>query len=313
MYDIIINPASKAGHGKGIWDRVQQELEHRKVEYQAHFTSAPGDATGITEEIMNSDREAYYIIIIGGDGTLNEAINGIQDFSKVKIGYIPAGSSNDFSRAVHIERNPVKAISNILDVGHTKEIDIGVASYRDCTKHNIMTERKFCVSSGIGFDAAVCEEALHSKVKDVLNKLHMGKLTYLMIAIRQVLTGPAIPCTITLDNEREIYLEKFLFVASMIQPYEGGGFMFCPHADCTDGMVETCVVGAISKPKMFRILPTAYKGNHLKFKNIDEYHSKTVSVHLEAPIWLHTDGEIPAKTDQVSFICQEQKMNLFCE
>ena len=317
MYYIIVNPASKTGRGQIIWEELQKELDRKKVEYTVFLTKKSGDATDYARQLSSqSKQEELNVIVLGGDGTMNEVVNGLENVEQVKLGYIPTGSSNDLARATGIQTQPIQALEAIFRGDRVLQMDIGQVTYdiapQDSpTGERMSRSRRFCVSSGVGFDAAVCEEALHSKMKKLLNKLRLGKLTYLGIAVRQLMSGPTVPCRITLDHQKEIILKKFLFVASMIHQYEGGGFKFCPDANYEDGLLDICVVGELPKARMFRILPTAFKGNHLKFEHIDAYRAKTVDIQIDEPIWLHTDGEVPCRTDKVQLTCLEKKMNLY--
>lgn len=320
MYHIIVNPASKSGRGHVIWDKIKKELDIRKEHYQVYFTKKSGDAQRLAEEITTCIKEDFVsMIVLGGDGTMNEIINGIRDFGRTHIGYIPTGSSNDLARDMGYSKNPIDALHTIIDNKEIRLMDLGMVTYElEGTEDvsNIVNGKRemtrfFGVSSGVGFDAAVCEETLHSGIKNFLNKIGLGKLTYLGVAVKQLMTGPSVACRITLDHKKEITLSKFLFIAPMIHKYEGGGFMFCPDANAEDGFLDICVVGELSRLRCFRILPTAFKGNHIKFNKIDNYRSRAITVEMDSPLWLHTDGEVPCETKKAVFTCLEHKLKFY--
>ena len=128
-------------------------------------------------------------------------------------------------------------------------------------------ERRYAVSSGIGFDADVCyHNNLSSKLKHFLNKCKLGKLSYTAIALHLLLTSNPKSMRITLDDHKPITFPKVYFIAAMNQRYEGGGFEFCPKADPKDDLLDIIVVSGLSKFKILCLLPTAYKGKHTKFK-----------------------------------------------
>lgn len=291
MYHIIYNPQSSSGNGMKVFSETEKVLKNQQIEYKTYETNAPLDAKAFAKDIT-SDDENDKIIVIGGDGTLNEVFNGISDYSKVTIGYIPSGSGGDFARDLGISSDPAKAIESIIHPKEFKLMDVGILTNAECNK-------KFAVSAGIGFDAAVCHEALHSKLKKILNKVGLGKLTYVLIAIRQILTTKKSGCTIILDEARKIELEHFFFVTTMIHRYEGGGFMFCPKAKYDDGYIDVCVVGNISKAMFFAILPTAYKGKHTRFKGIDTYKAKRVQIFTDKKLPIHADGEYAGVEDEL--------------
>ena len=170
--------------------------------------------------------------------------------------------------------------------------------------------RYFGVSCGLGFDAAVCEEILSSKLKKVMNKLGLGKLTYLGIALKQLFAAKKVSCEIILDDNQIITLPRFLFVAGMIHQYEGGGFKFCPGADFHDGIMDICLVGNVPKPVILLALPTAFKGKHYLFKGVDKYSARKMTVKTGSPLWVHTDGEVFAKTDSITLSCEKELLRI---
>ncbi|MBO5210276.1 MAG: YegS/Rv2252/BmrU family lipid kinase [Lachnospiraceae bacterium] len=315
MYYIIVNPSSKSGRGMQIWKDLEQVFLEREIAYKVMVTNHIGHVKEITQEITKAD-EIINIIILGGDGTINEALQGIRDFSKVRIGYIPTGSSNDLARAMKLSKNPREILEKILSGTGSHMVDLGKLTYvTQSGDHSRLhksadsVERFFVVSSGIGFDAAVCEEALSSHIKNLFNKLKLGKLTYLGIALKQLFTAKAVSCDIYVDDKPPIHLKRFLFVASMIHPYEGGGFKFGPDADATDGLMDICVIGGLPKLLILLALPTAYFGKHYIFPKIYFYRATKIEIKTSVPLWVHTDGEVYLKSNHIYLSCEQQKVH----
>lgn len=320
MYYIIVNPASKSGKGAKIWAELEPVLKERDVCYKVFFSQEAGHVIKIVRDLSASllksaQDQPMKLIILGGDGTLNETLQGISDFDRTFIGYIPTGSSNDMARDLRLPKDPVRVLNNILDCKKTTKLDLGCLTYETTSgeysrQHSdeLSLKRFFAVSSGIGFDAAVCEEALSSKFKMILNKIGLGKLTYLAIALKQLIIAKKISCDIYLDNKLPIHLSKFLFVAGMLHQYEGGGFRFCPDANWHDGIIDICAVGDLSKWLILFALPTAFQGNHYQFKGIDRYAAETLRLETSAPLWVHTDGEVSVKTNSITMTCEKEKL-----
>lgn len=291
MLHIIYNPASSTGNGKKIFLQVESYLISEKIEYKVYETTGAGSAKLYAKEITSDDSNDI-IVVIGGDGTLNEVFNGIKDYSKVTLGYIPSGSGGDFARDLKISKDPEQAIKSILHPKEYKFMDVGNLTNAECNK-------RFCVSAGIGFDAAVCHEALHSKLKLVLNKVGLGKLTYVVIALKQIASTKKHGCTVILDEVRQIKLDHFYFIATMVHRYEGGGFMFCPKAKCDDGMIDVCIAGDMSKLQVLATIPKAFKGNHVKCKGIEIYKAKKVEIYSDEKLPVHADGEYAGVEDEL--------------
>lgn len=307
MYHIIINPVSRSGRGLQIWNRqVEPILRDKNIEYRSYFSEKPGDTTRIVRNITSQTQGDLSLIILGGDGTMNEALQGMEDTTRVILGYIPTGSSNDLARDLKIPKKPSDALSLILNSENPLSMDLGTVIYPDGER------RRFTVSCGIGFDAAVCEEALHSKIKKAMNRLGLGKLTYLGIALRQLFAAKAVSGRLTIGEDAPIDIGNMLFTACMLHRFEGGGFMFAPNADARDGILDMCAVGDLPKSLILFALPTAFKGKHYRFKGITPYRASALTIETSIPLWVHTDGEVTRKSNCIRIICEQNALRILC-
>ena len=322
MYYIIVNPTSKSGRGAKIWAVLEPVLQGKNIAYTVFFSERIGHVCELVRELTtfpadSSADEKVKHIILGGDGTLNEALQGITDFDRVQMGYIPTGSSNDMARDLKLGKDPLMILDRILSCTQPVPMDIGCVTYEstanEYSRHHseeFLRKRYFAVSCGIGFDAAVCEEALASKFKNILNKIGLGKLTYLTIALKQLIAAKKTSCDLYVDDKEPIHLNRFLFVAGMVHQYEGGGFLFCPGADYHDGVMDICVAGDLSKLLILIALPTAFFGKHYMFKGIDRYSASTLKLKTSSPLWVHTDGEVSVKADAITLTCEKEKLQM---
>lgn len=305
MYHILINPASRSGRGHKIWTETRQILEQEGLPYKAHLSKQPGDISTFARDLTaNADAQnPIHLIILGGDGTLNETIQNLRNPEHVILSYIPTGSSNDLARDLKLPVTPRQALHNIVSNTPPHPTDMGIL------RDDKGTSRRFNVSCGIGFDAGVCECANRSKAKAALNKIGLGKLVYLLIALKQLVSAKRISCNLYIDKDEPIHLQYFLFIAAMNHRFEGGGFRFCPDADHQDGLMDICVVGSLPKLFILLALPTAFWGKHTWFPGIDIYRGRTIRIQTDAPLWVHTDGEIIGQAQDITIDCQQQKLN----
>jgi len=323
MYYIIVNPSSGSGRGLVLWKKLEPIIKSRELEYQVIYTVSSIHIAETVKKITSfrseqTDREeAIRLIVLGGDGTLNEVVSNIADFEHVLVGYIPSGSSNDFARGLGLQTDPETIFRTILEDHVVRKLDIGTLQYDNYSSPisrlpnmEFCTTHRFDVSAGIGYDAAVCEEALLSKSKNLLNRFGLGKLTYLVIGIKKLAKSRSTTCDLILDDTRTIHLEHFLFAAFMIQKYEGGGFKFCPNADESDGILDLCVAGNIKKLTFLAALPFAFRGTHYRFRGINHYTARKAEVRTKEPQWVHTDGEVSVKSDHITVYCEKQVLNL---
>ena len=317
MYHFIVNPASRSGQGAKYWNKVKAYLEEHQIIYEAHISTHSGHVAEIMKELtkdLTAESEKITTIVLGGDGTVNEALQGVLRFDKVIMGYIPTGSSNDLARDLGISKDPIEALEHIINVPSIHTMDIGTMEYQDVlSKDNTLLTRHFTVSCSIGYDAAICEEVMRSRLKRVLNRIGLGKLVYLMIALKQLFNADWVNATLTLhDSGKTVSIKRMLFLAGMNHRYEGGGFMFAPKANDHDGNVDICCASDATALRVLRILPTAYKGKHVRFPEINEYHVPSYSVETKFPMWLHADGEPLVQTKKVTVSCQKEALQFIC-
>lgn len=280
----IVNPSSKSGKGRSIWRGIEKELKLLHRDYHVYFTDMDHSGEYYAQLACEEDKPRI-IVAIGGDGTVNEVINGITDFDKTKFAYIPTGSSNDFARALGIPTKTSKCLNAVLYSKNYKEIDIGQVSFPK------YPTKRFGVSTGMGYDASICHEALKSRIKDVLNFLHLGSLTYVAIAIKQIFLYKMNSITIKIDDKDVHEYNKVLFITVMNQKYEGGGCNFCPYAVPDDELLDVCVINGLPKIVFFPILPFTHWGWHRFLPGVELYKCKKVELISDRPLPIHADGE----------------------
>lgn len=301
MYTFIVNPNARTGLGLQVWEHLEKILLEKNLEYKAYLTRYPNHATEFAAE-ATATGEDITLIALGGDGTINEVVNGIRDFSKVTFGYIPIGSSNDFARSMGLSQEPEQMLSQILDPSDFAYVNIGRLSYTGSV-------RRFAVSCGIGFDADVCFHVSSSKLKKVLNRLKLGKLSYTGIALFLMMSLSPRPMTVIMDGTKHRF-RKVFFAAAMNQRYEGGGFKFCPDADPADDLLNIIVIANMPRLKALLLLPTAFRGWHTCFKGVYTFACKKAEFINEAALPVHTDGEPVVQAAQISVSLEQEKLLL---
>lgn len=306
MLSFIVNPNSGSGRGADIWKKTKEYLTEYAIPHELYATKYAGEAKEIAEKLTKNPNEKRIIIIIGGDGTLNEVISGLNmenDTNNTKIAYIPAGSGNDFARSMKFSHNPEVTLHKIMENPEYRYIDYGVMQTGDL-------KCRFCVSTGMGYDAAICRELVHSKIRKFMRKLHLTKLIYIIAGLHQIIIAKPVSGTITLDDEKIIQLDKIWFISSHIHPYEGGGFRLAPTADYSDGKFEMCVIHNIGKIKLAVVMIAAlFGGSHRHMKGVDLYSCKKAHLQMSSPMALHTDGEDRDERTEQIITCIEKKLH----
>lgn len=310
MLYFIVNEKSRSGKGAEVWQEIRRELEQQKVSYQAWNTEYEGHAMLLAEQICEMEDEDICLVVVGGDGTANEVLNGMTHFEKVRFGLIPTGSGNDFARGLGISGSPVETLNDILDkvkAGNSryKKMDLGQVSWDGCKK-----PRKFAISAGVGLDAIVCKKALHSTLKDFLNKIHLGKLTYILLTIQTLFDMKTEDIKGKYDEAGIRNQKKTIFAAAMNFRAEGGGVPMAPSASAQDGKLSVCTAYGIPKWRTFFCLPFLMAAKHERIKGFDVTDCKTCSMHISGPMVLHADGEYCGDVTEVVFECLPGKLHI---
>lgn len=317
MYQIIVNPTSSSGKGMEAWKKIKAILDRRNVTYNVHVLQKPGEAIEIVKKLteenysdidetaamdesvvtVQENDEDTNILVVGGDGTLNEVLNGIQDFEHTTLACIQTGSGNDFARNMHLEKNVEQAITHLLEQSEEIALDYGEVT----TNHPGSSAKRFLISSGVGYDANICEEVSRSRLKTVLNKIHLGKLVYVLIGVKQIFAKKTVRAKLYLDDAPMMKLSELFFVVGMNHMYEGGGIPFCPSADPTDGKLDVCLVKGMSRLKLLLAVVLVYFKKHLLFKDITNHRCTKMRLVTETPQWIHMDGETPYQVSEVTW------------
>ena len=268
-YRLIANPAAGGGKARTLADRAARLFTRRGASYALDLTTGPGHAAGLAKLAVTSGST---VVIIGGDGTVNEALPGMLH-SGVPLGIIPAGSGNDLIKSLAIPNSLERSVETIL-AGRTSVIDCGT-----------INGRPFVNVVGIGFDAAVNHNS-HDLGWPV-----GGLLRYLAALIRTLGTYKQVRLKLSLDGEAH---EGDLFLLTIGNGTTcGGGFRLTPHAKLDDGMLDVTLVKPIRVLPLLWHLPKVFRGT---LDRVERYASmrmaKKIEVESAVPVPVHVDGEI---------------------
>lgn len=277
---IIFNPNSSNGTGIKRLDAVKSQLESRGIRYDLEFTGAMGDALRLARE------NAYkydVIVAAGGDGTINESINGIMIAGKEDGGTMPAlgviclGRGNDFAYGADIPKS-LEECCEVLERGRRKRIDIGFITGGDAPEG-----RFFGNGIGIGFDTIVGIEA--SKIKWA-----KGFLGYLLGALKTIFLFDAPELELVTDGGKST--QRHLMVSAMNGRRMGGAFYMAPKSSNDDGLLDLCIAGAPKRREIPGVLLQFMKGTQEGSRHITFDQTKKLEVvSADGAIVMHADGE----------------------
>lgn len=305
MYYFIVNPNARSGYGLRIWNRLEKYLMLKEIPYRVFLTERPGHASEYADQITRNCQEPRVIVVVGGDGTFNEVLDGLRLSNSITLGYIPAGTGNDLARSLKLPRSPIRGMKKILHPQYYKQLDYGVITYGD----EVLCHRRFVVSAGMGLDAAVCHNLGYSGCKRFFNRIGLRRMPYLVIGLKQFLRARPTHGYLLLDGVKRVEFNNIYFVSAHLQPFEGGGFRFAPKADGSDGKLEICVLSHSSKLEVLGVLWRALC-KRSRNKGIRTYTCTEAQIHTERPTAVHVDGESCLCQQDIGVRCIERQVRM---
>ena len=281
----IINPAAGKENAFEIIRNALEALEN-PVDHELYLTKAPGDATSYIRNYCRSHTDPVRFYACGGDGTLNEVVNGVVGFAHASLGCYPCGSGNDFVKYY----GEKKHFLNISELIEAEEEYIDLMRVGD--KYSIN-------ATHFGFDSCVAKTMTNVRRKKIIG----GKNAYTTGVVVGLFKAIKNECRVTVDGEclNPTKKEKMLLCTVANGQYVGGSYRCAPRSLDNDGLLEVCFVRPISHFKFLRLMKEYVKGTHIgspKFEKIVEYR-RGKSVHVEAPkgFVYCLDGELIENND----------------
>jgi diacylglycerol kinase (ATP) len=268
---IIANPnAGSAGEIAAL-----RELLEELPETSVRFTKKSGDARRLAREAVRQGAER--VVAAGGDGTLNEVVNGMAvDFGRSQLGLLPLGTGNDFARSIHVPAD-IEAALAVLAAGRTRAVDVGRARIGRKVRHFLN------VAAG-GFGGHVSEKA--DEVKD-----RWGPLAYLRAALGTLPKLTGFNARIELDDSERLEVETYNVVVSNGR-YVAAGIPVAPQAELDDGLLDLMVVPTASLPKLALLVPQVLRGRHTESDLLLFRRARRIRIESDPPLSFNTDGEL---------------------
>ncbi|WP_055665571.1 diacylglycerol/lipid kinase family protein [Desnuesiella massiliensis] len=275
----IINPVAGKGKAMDYLEKIHKIFEERQDEYIIELTKNQGHATEIVKKYTEADD--YRVYSIGGDGTLNEVLNGMA-FTNSSLAVIPAGTGNDFIKNIYDE----ESYENILE-----DTINGNEEFFDLAKLN---NRFYINISSAGLDAEVVYNAI--KLKKL--KFIKSSMAYLLSIFITVFRFKSIDMVIEVDGN--ILNRKILLIAVANGKYYGGGMLVAPEAIINDGIFDICLVNHLNIFRILTLFPKLIKGTHKDIKEVEFIKGKNIIINSKDLFSVNIDGEI-MRSNKVHF------------
>ncbi|HOJ12669.1 MAG TPA: diacylglycerol kinase family lipid kinase [Clostridiales bacterium] len=290
----IINPIAGKGKALEYIPKIEEYFSRMKDLFFIEVTKYPGHAIELVKQYV--DKETYRVYSVGGDGTLNEVLNGMAG-SDSSLAIIPAGSGNDFIKSIRNysvdKESPEKNIMKITSkVSLLERLVKGTESFIDIGKIN---NRYFINISSLGFDAEVVYKS--HKIKKL--PLITGLLAYVLSVFATLVSYQSNPLKIKIDGQT---IEKgTLLVAVANGRYYGGGMQAAPSAELNDGFLDICLIEYAKRLRILKLFPKFIKGQHAGIKEVSFHRGKNISIISKNKVAMNVDGETNIVEGKVDF------------
>lgn len=301
---IIVNPVAGKGAGEKAIPEIESHLKRLGLDYDIALTDYPGH--GI-ELVKDAGSNGYgTVVAVGGDGTVNEVINGLMQAKNSgrltsNLGVFPVGRGNDFSFGMGIPQE-LQAACELLVNGKPRKIDIGFVIGGDYPDG-----RYFGNGVGIGFDTIVGFEA--AKLPSFIS----GIPAYLIAALKTIFLFNAPLLRIQIDDE--ILEQPCILVSMMNGKRMGGSFMFAPESAPDDGLLNLCIAHEVTRLQVLGLFPKVMSGTQADHHAIKMPLGKRIHITaLSGSLPVHADGETICEAgDELEVSILQQQLELICE
>jgi YegS/Rv2252/BmrU family lipid kinase len=280
---VIVNPNAGNGRGEKDWGKISELLKKENISYCVYFTERKGHAIELSLESISTGFRK--IITVGGDGTLNEVLNGvflnkICPPADIVLSLIPVGTGNDWGRMFGIPLDYVRSVKIIRENKRMLH-DVGHISFYD---GNDKKERYFINIAGLGFESVVVRKTNHQK-----DNGHGGKLIYFYNLLNSLLSYKNTLAEVVIDGETTHANVFSINIGN--GRYCGGGMRQTPNALPDDGLLDVTVINGMGKFEIVRNLKILYDGTILSHPKIEGYKCRNIRVSSDSIMYVEADGE----------------------
>ena len=286
---IIANPFSGGGNGKKQFDNLVNYCLKNNITFSTYLTQYSGEIFEIIPRIIQNLSSERKMIIIGGDGTLNEAISSLIAFKQeIPVAYLPAGTGNDFAREMKFTHDIATFIKHLQNET-VKQLEI--ISYHEKLSH----KKGIAINSlGFGIDAAICQ-LNNFQSKSQKKRFGLNKLSYLTPIIDAFKHHQEFQASIQIDDKPVQIADKNLLVGLFNHSYFGGGIQFVPTAKQNSHHFEVVVTRDVTTKVILKAFPFIL-WNKQHFEQFPNHLMKQTAtkacIKIKQPILMQTDGEV---------------------
>ncbi|QHZ48094.1 MULTISPECIES: YegS/Rv2252/BmrU family lipid kinase [unclassified Bacillus (in: firmicutes)] len=286
---IIINPKAGNSAALRVWKSLQKELQKANISYRSFLTQHQGHAEVLARQISTiQDDRLKRLLVIGGDGTIHEVLNGLVSLGDIQLSVIPAGSANDFKRGFSVKKSDV--FKGMKRGGHSLTRTYALGGFR--TKDSVH-ELYFVNHLSLGFDACFLK-----KMSDMPKWTFFFRLNHLIQPLLFLATAFTFkPFVLSYESGAEQRTFKKIWFASVSNhPYYGGGMKIAPNANPREEQLDVMIIEDLPALKKAGLLFAMMFGKHIGKKGVTSFKTKDIYFHTNERVLFQADGELIGST-----------------
>lgn len=287
---ILVHKGSGSSRGTKVLGKLLDACSKKNIVTSVFVTEYKGHAISLVQKIdrrIENDPEKR-LVVIGGDGTLHEAINGLQSISsQTPIAYLSAGTGNDFNRAVKIQTEPESFLDSLINIKESGQLEI--IKYTSLKDGSI----NYAVNSlGFGFDSLIVHLSSTKSSKALLSRIGLSKLSYLHHVVEAFKLHSKFSMTV-IENGKAHNFDKVILASVTNHPYLGSGIKLDPLSSQNNHEIGLVITHHINLPVFLRLLTKLIKNaSHLECTdNVKRLGSDKFEIILRDPQYMQVDGE----------------------
>ncbi len=282
---LIVNPIAASGKMQKQWPHIRAILQKAHASFTVDLTERAGHATDLARQAVADGYRT--IVAVGGDGTVNEVINGLIVGGEephidpaLTLGVVPGGTGSDLARTIGISHEPERACRQLLE-GGTRPIDVGAIEYLEGDQKR---RRYFTNVAGLGFDGEVVERL------DGNPKLLGGTIPYLKEAVLTLMTYENKEVRAFFDDLEWRQSATSILVCN--GRYFAGGMFVSPHSLPDDGFFDVVTLNNLGRLEFLANVLRVYNGTHLTHPKVNAYRAREIRVESRQRMLIQADGEL---------------------
>lgn len=309
MLVFLVNPNAGGERGYRVFKKLERRLLRTKTEYQVYVTGGTGEARQLAAKLTEApDDKELTLVAVGGDGMLNEVLDGARLSERLRFGFIPVGRDSDFARGLKLPVTPLGCLKRILSPREERSLDYGVVEFGG----NEPLHHRFLVSCGVGFDAEWLSGLYAFEQRRGRHSRLLWLGTRRREGLRALLRARCTRGYFETDSGQRVEFGHLFLLSAQLQPTEAGGIRLANQVPLSDGQLTVSVLNTQSRLQQARLLLLPRRLQPEAYAGVRVYRCREFHLCLDEALPFHTDGEGRGSRQEFTVRCVHRQIRFLC-